>query len=641
MAATDELKIRNKGVRRIRVADLEDAPWNFRTHPEAQRGALAGIVDQLGWYGYPDVYETEEGKLRLCDGHLRKSFLLERYGEEAEIEVNVTDFVDHEAKLATATKDPLAAMAKADGERLDGLLRDVDAGSEGVQAMLADLADSAGLNRDGAAAPTGDREATLQPSYSVLVKCSEEQEQLALLAELDRHGLEARAMCIGWPEPPAIEHPEGDQVAPDEVRIVRKSSIKRTPRVQQLEGMFDVPPAKERAQSWNVKLPLDKPWNVGLIVGPSGSGKTTIARELFGDSFVTDWTWPKDRSLIDGFPAELSISEIVSILSSIGFSSPPSWLKPFHVLSNGEQFRVNLARTLAEKPELAVIDEFSSVVDRTVAQIGSHAVAKAVRASQRKLIAVTCHYDVEEWLQPDWRYDVARDQFDWRCLRRRPEIQLRIRRVAGPDYWPQFRQHHYLSSNLHPGAVCFMAEIDGRPAAFTAVLSQPSRRGGFWREHRTVCMPDFQGCGIGNAMSEFVASLYASTGKRYQSTTSHPAMIRHRSRSPLWRMVRSPSFANFSASAKMAALLNTVSATCMTTAFRYVGPSRPEEARTFGVLKTASPKQPAKDPSAYPGEHQTAPTDRATESTPPAAEDSPTPSRKARTPKGRRTKKTR
>src|SRR5262249_57232560 len=56
-----------------------------------------------------------------------------------------------------------------------------------------------------------------------------------------------------------------------------------------------------------------------------------------------------------------------------------------------------------------------------------------------------------------------------------------------------------------------------RPAAFTAVLHAPDPLGGYWREHRTVCLPDFQGVGIGNALSEFVASLFVATGKRYCS----------------------------------------------------------------------------------------------------------------------------
>ena len=59
----------------------------------------------------------------------------------------------------------------------------------------------------------------------------------------------------------------------------------------------------------------------------------------------------------------------------------------------------------------------------------------------------------------------------------------------------------------------------------------PSRR-----EHRTVVLPDYQGVGIGNALSALVASLWKGLGCRAVSTTTHPALIRARLRSPLWRL---------------------------------------------------------------------------------------------------------
>src|SRR5262249_49172570 len=150
------------------------------------------------------------------------------------------------------------------------------------------------------------------------------------------------------------------------------------------------PPSERQERTWQIEFELDRPWNIGLIVGPSGSGKTTLARELFGAKLVSGWPRPKAPSIIGAFPATLSIPAIPALLSSGGFSSPPSWLKPFHVLSNGEQFRVTLARTLAEAPDLAVVDEFTSVVDRTVAQIGSFALAKTIRATGRRFVAVSC-----------------------------------------------------------------------------------------------------------------------------------------------------------------------------------------------------------------------------------------------------------
>jgi ABC-type glutathione transport system ATPase component len=186
--------------------------------------------------------------------------------------------------------------------------------------------------------------------------------------------------------------------------------VEETPRVLQVRGIFDLPRAATSAVSWDVNLPLhEKPWHIGLLVGPSGCGKSTIARRLWPDAFAQTPTWPPARSLLDGFPKEVPIKELIELLSSVGFSSPPAWLRPFHVLSTGQQFRVTLAWLLAATPlgQLIVHDEYTSVVDRTVAQVGSAALARTVRKHGQQFVAVTCHEDVEEWLQPDWVYRPA------------------------------------------------------------------------------------------------------------------------------------------------------------------------------------------------------------------------------------------
>jgi hypothetical protein len=365
------------------------------------------------------------------------------------------------------------------------------------------------------------------------------------------------------------------------IDIIRSSPIVRTARVMQAEGIFDVPPSQRSEERWSVDIDLPDDWNIGVIVGPSGSGKTTVARELFSDNLAGAWDWPTDKSVLDGFPAELSIKEIIELLSSVGFSSPPSWVRPFHVLSNGEQFRVNMARTLAELRDLAVVDEFTSVVDRTVAQIGSAAIAKTVRRRKQRLIAVTCHYDVLDWLEPDWIYEPATNTLS-RGLRRRPSIELEITRVHS-SAWQLFRKHHYLDTSLNTSAACFVATWRGVPVAFAAVLHFPHATVmNFKRESRVVCLPDFQGVGIGAAISSYVGSVCRGSGWRYMSITSHPAMVRGRAASPHWKTLSAPNMKSRSMSIDRAKYWQGRGAipTRLRATFEYIGPALPaDEAR--------------------------------------------------------------
>jgi ABC-type polar amino acid transport system ATPase subunit len=64
--------------------------------------------------------------------------------------------------------------------------------------------------------------------------------------------------------------------------------------------------------------------------------------------------------------------------------------------------RVDIARAICLNQQQIVFDEFTSVVDREIAKVCAFAIIKAVRKSSKKFIAVTCHYDVIDWLYPDW-----------------------------------------------------------------------------------------------------------------------------------------------------------------------------------------------------------------------------------------------
>lgn len=323
--------------------------------------------------------------------------------------------------------------------------------------------------------------------------------------------------------------------------VLRESEIKDSFRVQQVMGMFDVPDRKTIRHEWEVSLPIEeREWQIGLIIGPSGSGKTTIASELFKTAYIHSvFEWDKSASILDAFPAGTETREIVSVLSSVGLSSPPHWLKPYGHLSNGQRFRVELARLLCSEYKTVVFDEFTSVVDRDVAKICCAALSKTIRRRQRpQLVALSCHFDILDWLQPDWVYEVSSNRFEWRTLRRFPTVSLRVYQTD-ISTWGIFRGHHYLSADIHRASRCFVATWNEKPVAFTAVLHfpHPGFRNGK-REHRTVVLPDYQGLGIGNRLSEFVGEILSAEGFRFFSATSHPAMLNYRIKSPRWRLTR-------------------------------------------------------------------------------------------------------
>lgn len=154
----------------------------------------------------------------------------------------------------------------------------------------------------------------------------------------------------------------------------------------------------------------NKSWNVGLIVGGSGTGKSTIAKEIFKDDYIQGYKYTS-AAIIDDMPKSKSIKDIQKTFTSVGFASPPSWLKPYSVLSNGEKMRVDLAKSILEDRETIVFDEFTSVVNREVAKTASYAISKAVKKQGKKFVAVACHKDIIEWLEPDWIYDTDEKSF--------------------------------------------------------------------------------------------------------------------------------------------------------------------------------------------------------------------------------------
>lgn len=309
--------------------------------------------------------------------------------------------------------------------------------------------------------------------------------------------------------------------------IIKKSQPKKSFRVASVMGTFDL--QDNQVQEHFVgNIDIDDDWQIGLIVGNSGTGKTTIAKELFPDAYITNFEYSSE-CILDDMPKDKSVEEITKTFTSVGFASVPSWLKSYNVLSNGEKMRVDLARAILEKENLFVFDEFTSVVDRNVAKIGSFAMQKAIRKTNKKFIAVTCHFDVEDWLLPDWVFDTNSMTFRKHegQKKNRPNCELRIYETKSKQYfWNIFRKHHYLSHSHNDAARVFVATLNGDLCAFSSILPFPHpTKKGFWKEHRTVVLPDFQGLNIAMHVTKFICKMLKEQHKGFITTTSNPARI--------------------------------------------------------------------------------------------------------------------
>jgi ABC-type ATPase involved in cell division len=292
----------------------------------------------------------------------------------------------------------------------------------------------------------------------------------------------------------------------------------------------------------NVDLSGD--WNIGVVVGASGSGKTSIGKMIFGENKIKNLSegWNFDKPIIDDINPDGSFNLVTAMLASVGLGDVPAWLRPYHVLSNGEQFRAGLARAICEKPEEIVIDEFTSVIDRQIAKIGANAFQKAWRRENPsgKVVLLTPHYDILDWVQPDWVIDTSKKTFEKNCPRQRPEIKLEIWKTDG-SYWRYFEPHYYLSLPRPIAAEYFVGTVNGELACHLAVCPWFPLKG--YRATRLVTMPEWQGAGVGtrflNAIAEYHLKGNGRKNKKLPTFfhTSHPQLCESLRRSDKWVQV--------------------------------------------------------------------------------------------------------
>ncbi|WP_410648171.1 ABC transporter ATP-binding protein [Amycolatopsis sp. cmx-4-54] len=338
------------------------------------------------------------------------------------------------------------------------------------------------------------------------------------------------------------------------ISIRHRSPAAESYRAARIKALFNA--TDDQATRFELDADLDVEddrWRIGVVVGPSGSGKSSIGARIWDDTAIYSGDgWPDDAPIVDAIAPDSPVDEVTAALSQAGLGDVPAWLRPYTVLSTGQKFRADMARILAERPPRVVVDEFTSVVDRQIARVGAGAFAKAWRRGTGQAVLLTCHYDVLDWLQPDWVYDTATGTFTRGSVQhRRPRINVEVR-LGGWSLWPLFKPHHYLDVGPMIAARVYAGFIDGEPVTHLGV----STRGLYFkragksitaveaRAARLVVMPEWQGAGLGTRFLNHVAGLqYAGKGvlpDRAMTTlfhTSHPHLCAALRRDPQWRQI--------------------------------------------------------------------------------------------------------
>lgn len=328
--------------------------------------------------------------------------------------------------------------------------------------------------------------------------------------------------------------------------ITLESPVSESFRCTKAANSLDIDAKKKSVHRFEVNADIETDFNIALIVGASGSGKTSLARKLWGDGCFTSLL-REDTPVIDQFDEGLSYDDCAGFLSGVGLTSVPCWIRPAYTLSNGQKARAEIALQMARADQsIIVIDEWTSVVDRTVAKVMSHCIQKHARRTGKKIVLLSCHYDVIDWVNPDWIIDCNKQSYtDRRELRRHFErdeqIQFDIKRIDRKS-WNYFSKYHYLSDRLPGGHIELFGLFHGaEQIGFQCFANYVPHRAGFEPEqmhsNRTVIHPDYAGFGLGMRLIDETSKIMTHDGYDVRAKYSSTPIYRSMKKNPLWKQV--------------------------------------------------------------------------------------------------------
>lgn len=325
-------------------------------------------------------------------------------------------------------------------------------------------------------------------------------------------------------------------------RVRLQSEVSDSFRCQKAANSLDIDATKKSVHDLQIQADIRSKFNIGLILGASGSGKTTLARQIYGDSFERPLL-DLSRPVIDQFPKDWSYDQCAEALAGMGLTSVPCWIRPAYTLSNGQKARAEAALQLSQDLKFGVpivVDEWTSVVDRTVARVMSHCIQKWARKQTKQVVLLSCHYDVVDWLNPDWIIDCNTQSFtDRRAMvgahSRTDRLRFDIRPITNRS-WRYFSKYHYLSDRLPGGKIfCYGLFHGDTQIGFQCFAAYIIGDQQTYFSNRTVIHPDYAGLGLGIRLITESSKDMVRKGYRVRAKFSSVPVYKSMLKQPYWK----------------------------------------------------------------------------------------------------------
>ena len=145
--------------------------------------------------------------------------------------------------------------------------------------------------------------------------------------------------------------------------------------------------------------------DIVYITGQSGSGKSIALRELAAQISQHQMVCNIDSVSLRESPlieqVGSSTDDAIRILSAAGLNDAYLFLRKPSELSDGQLYRLKIAKLIESEDRVWVADEFGAVLDRTTAKVVAFNLQKQARAVGATVIIATTHKDLYEELGPN------------------------------------------------------------------------------------------------------------------------------------------------------------------------------------------------------------------------------------------------